>query len=68
MKMMGAGGGQTEIVEVLIGAGADVNVVDEYGETALKRAVAWGQTEVVGVLIEAGAVEVAPVNEWGMGL
>ena len=48
--------GLSEIEEVkkLIEKGADVNVVNKYGETALQRASSWGRSDVVKMLIEKG--------------
>ena len=47
--------GQTEKVLALIKAGADVNVKDKYGFTALMGSAGNGQTEAVKALIEAKA-------------
>jgi len=46
-----------EIVELLISFGADVNVQDMSGRTALYHAAAWGHTEIVEILKAAGAEE-----------
>ena len=51
-----AGGGHTEIVMILIAAGADVNAKHHStGETALMSAAGGRRTETVKVLIAAGA-------------
>ncbi len=44
-----------EEVKKLIAKGADVNVVDEYGATALYWASYKGHSEIVKMLKEAGA-------------
>ena len=53
--MWGAMMGHIEILDVLIKAGADVNLKGEYNRTALILAVLKGHTEIVKALIEAGA-------------
>jgi hypothetical protein len=53
-----AGGGspaQTEIVRRLVAGGADVNIADRDGVTALAHAKRAGYTEMVRILGEAGA-------------
>lgn len=45
----------SEIVEALIGSGADVNAQNEYGRTALIEAASVGNVDVVRRLIDAGA-------------
>ena len=49
------GKGHKEIVEMLINAGADVNVRDKFGGTALMIASQNGHVETVEMLIEKGA-------------
>ena len=44
-----------EIAKMLIEAGADVNVKDNNGDTALRDAACEGHTEIAKMLIEAGA-------------
>ncbi len=48
---------ENDLIEVkaLLKAGADTNVRDEYGETALTWASAKGHVQMVGVLLAAGA-------------
>lgn len=48
--------GNTTVVQALIGAGADVNATDGYGNTALGWAALHGHTAAVQALIGAGAV------------
>ena len=51
-----AAGGDTAIVRILVQAGADVNVVSEYGsETPLLAAIDKNRINVVRVLLDAGA-------------
>lgn len=44
-----------EVAEVLVAAGADVNVICEYGTTAAHLACSWGHAEVLAFLYENGA-------------
>ena len=46
-----------EIIDALISHGADVNVVDKYGNTPLARAVFYyrGSTDVIPLLLNAGS-------------
>ena len=54
-----------EEVRALIRAGADVNVGDKYGQTALRRAVFGGHMEIVKLLLDAGAdVHAANKDGW----
>lgn len=48
--------GHTEVVSMLIEAGADVNNVNHQGETPLKDAIDRGDVDVIGLLRRAGAV------------
>ncbi len=47
--------GNTDAVQALIDAGANVNAKDEYGWTALMEAAARGHTATVQALLDAGA-------------
>lgn len=53
--MYAAGGGHTEVVSILIAAGARVNAKAYYEETALMFAAAKGHTGTVQKLLELGA-------------
>ena len=48
--------GHTEVVSILIEAGADVNNVNNQRETPLKDAIDRGDVDVIGLLRRAGAV------------
>jgi len=56
--------GSHRCAELLVEAGADVNVRDRYGMTALMMAAAAGGTEMVRLLVDAGA-EVEAHDELG---
>ena len=45
----------TEIAELLIAEGADVNAKDQWGDTPLHRAAQYGRKEVAELLIDNGA-------------
>lgn len=47
--------GRTEVVEMLIEAGADINLVRPLGQTALKAAVTRRHVDTARILIEKGA-------------
>lgn len=47
--------GDVEQVGYLLGAGADINARDDYGQTALMNAARRGQIELVRLLVERGA-------------
>jgi serine/threonine-protein phosphatase 6 regulatory ankyrin repeat subunit B len=53
--MMAAGYGQSDIVKLLLDAGADVNAQDVRGRTASMWAEKKGHTELVELLKKAGA-------------
>ena len=53
--MMAAFNGYTQVVRVLLEAGADKNVARQDGATALMAAAQNGHWEVVRVLLDAGA-------------
>ena len=55
--------GQTEVIELLIQKGADVNARNRNGTTPLHGAVFLGQTEAVELLIQKGADANARTNE-----
>ncbi len=62
--MFAARCGDTQIVEILIDCGAQVNAADEYGDTALMFAAQYGTMETVQRLIDDGA-NVNDVNKEG---
>ena len=47
--------GHTDLVRLLLQAGADVNVQNEYGETVLHQAAWQGHASIVALLLEQGA-------------
>ncbi len=47
--------GHGRVLELLIAAGADVNVTDKEGRTPIMRAVLSDQIETLGILVKAGA-------------
>ena len=49
--------GDTEVVQILLQAGADVNVVDNDGKSALMIAKEKSHTPIVNLLRRAGAKE-----------
>ena len=56
--------GHTDIVRILLNAGADVKATNYYGGTPLGVAASKGHTDIVQILLEAGA-EVNAKNEFG---
>ncbi|WP_341815515.1 ankyrin repeat domain-containing protein [Wolbachia endosymbiont (group B) of Idaea biselata] len=55
LLMIAAENGHTNIVEILLKKGADVNKKDSYGPTALHLAAKNGHTNIVEILVEKGA-------------
>ncbi|MGB0560923.1 MAG: ankyrin repeat domain-containing protein [Spirulinaceae cyanobacterium] len=53
--MYATGDDHIAIVHLLLTAGADVNIVNTSGETALSKAVYWSNEDMVKLLIAAGA-------------
>ncbi|MGE0207196.1 MAG: ankyrin repeat domain-containing protein [Candidatus Babeliales bacterium] len=62
--MEASNAGETKLVKLLIEHGAQVNLVDKYGNTALMRAADTGHLEIVQYLLEHGA-EIDHVDEYG---
>jgi ankyrin repeat protein len=58
-----AAAGHTQIVELLIQAGANVNLTDKLGFSPIASAAYSGYSEIVNLLIEAGADIQAPAGE-----
>ena len=50
-----AEGGQSKAIQILLDAGADPDIQNEHGRTALHGAAALGRSEVVQILVDAGA-------------
>ena len=55
LLVMAAETGQHEIIAYLLATGADIEIKDKFGGTALFRAAEYGHTETVRMLINAGA-------------
>jgi len=47
--------GHPEVLEVILGAGAEVDILDKYGHTALHLAAGAGRVEAIKLLIDQGA-------------
>ena len=47
--------GHTEIVSLLLDRGVDVNMMNNYGDTAIVLASSEGHTEIVSLLLDRGA-------------
>ena len=54
--IMAAGGGQKEIVELLLESNADVNLKENDGSTALMVAALFGYKEIVELLLQNNAI------------
>lgn len=57
--------GDTERVRSLLDAGADINTLDRYGQTALMNAAHKGHAEVVRLLAKRGA-DLNHTAKWGL--
>ena len=53
--MWAAKSGRTQLVQLLIASGADVNARNNYGQTVLMHAARWNRTEIAQLLRDAGA-------------
>jgi len=51
-----------KMTELLINAGADVNMKNKRGETALMIAISYGHNDVVRTLLDAGAVKLGLID------
>ncbi len=47
--------GDVDRVRAVLHSGADINALDEHGQTALMNAVYWGNVDIARLLIESGA-------------
>jgi ankyrin repeat protein len=56
-RMLVPSGGDTGIVQILLDAGANVNIQNKYGQTALTWAKRYKDPEMVSVLVKYGAKE-----------
>ena len=61
----GAAKGSLTVVQLLLAAGADVNLAATSGQTAVSEAAYWGHAEVLNLLISAGAALNVPDRENG---
>jgi ankyrin repeat protein len=52
---LAAAKGYTDVVKLLLERGANIEAMDNHGNTALFSAAALGRTEVVKLLLEKGA-------------
>jgi uncharacterized protein len=57
--------GNLDIFQILLAAGADVNIKERSGETALSKAAYWGHLEIINLLLSAGAEVNGIDNEEG---
>ncbi|GMI41752.1 hypothetical protein TeGR_g12193, partial [Tetraparma gracilis] len=55
------------VVELLLDAGADVNMVDMTGKTVIMLAAAAGHKGLVSALLETGKVDLQLVDKEGLG-
>jgi ankyrin repeat protein len=62
---LAAKGGYAGVLEVLIGAGADVNAANSTGSTPLMLAAASGNTDAVKLLLDRGANVNVEESTWG---
>lgn len=62
---LAAKGGYAAVLEVLIGAGADVNASNSTGSTPLMLAAASGNTDAVNLLLDRGANVNGKESTWG---
>ncbi|WP_164931469.1 ankyrin repeat domain-containing protein [Longirhabdus pacifica] len=53
----------TDIVKLLLDVETDVNIQDDYGQTAFMQAVFRGETEIVEILLDADADISLKTNE-----
>ncbi|KAK0046206.1 ankyrin repeat protein [Biomphalaria pfeifferi] len=54
-----------KIIKLLIDSGANVNIVDKCGRSALTHACCYGNSEAVGVLCANGA-DILVIDKWGL--
>ena len=64
LRACSASGNCTDWLEVLMNAGADINLCDGWGETALHAAAKHGNDSAMRILIGLGA-DVNAVDQWG---
>ncbi|PIU09457.1 hypothetical protein COT30_04305 [Candidatus Micrarchaeota archaeon CG08_land_8_20_14_0_20_49_17] len=57
--------GDLETAEALLEAGANVNICNPYGQTALHLAAEWGYTETAKALLEADGVDIDVIDRSG---
>jgi len=56
--------GQAATARILIEAGADINAVDKFGDSALNLAAWRGKRELIDILLEKGAAVPASGRQW----
>lgn len=64
--MLAAASGHAEIVDLLLRSGAEINIVDENGQTALILALARGNSEVANLLVSVPGIDVNSKTTQGM--